>query len=193
MKIAYSEGLDDYAVKCDYRNAKIDENYAVRGQHRIYDGLALLNHALVNTVPDISKTIKVGDEEIKVRDSEAIQLANSKIDEIRHGFSNWLQEQSPEFKDKLTDLYNRKFNCFVRPSYEGSHQSLPDLDLKNLGIPDLYKSQKDAIWMLKQNGGGIADHEVGTGKTLIMCVAAYEMKRLALVNKPMIIGLKAIV
>ena len=31
----------------------------------------------------------------------------------------------------------------------------------------------------------------GTGKTLIMCVAAHEMKRLGLVHKPMIIGLKA--
>ena len=45
--------------------------------------------------------------------------------------------------------------------------------------------------MLIQNGGGIADHEVGTGKTLIMCIAAHEMKRLGLVHKPMIIGLKA--
>ena len=31
----------------------------------------------------------------------------------------------------------------------------------------------------------------GTGKTLIMCVAAHEMKRLELAHKPMIIGLKA--
>ena len=31
----------------------------------------------------------------------------------------------------------------------------------------------------------------GTGKTLIMCVAAHEMKRLGLAHKPMIIGLKA--
>ena len=45
--------------------------------------------------------------------------------------------------------------------------------------------------MLKQNGGGICDHEVGTGKTLIMCIAAHEMKRLGLANKPMIIGMKA--
>ena len=45
--------------------------------------------------------------------------------------------------------------------------------------------------MLKQNGGGICDHEVGTGKTLIMCMAAHEMKRLGLAHKPMIIGLKA--
>lgn len=31
----------------------------------------------------------------------------------------------------------------------------------------------------------------GTGKTLIMCVAAYEMKRLGIINRPLIIGLKA--
>lgn len=31
----------------------------------------------------------------------------------------------------------------------------------------------------------------GTGKTLIMCTAAFEMKRLGLANKPMIIGLKS--
>ena len=32
---------------------------------------------------------------------------------------------------------------------------------------------------------------IGTGKTLIMCIAAHEMKRLRLAHKPMIIGLKA--
>ena len=32
---------------------------------------------------------------------------------------------------------------------------------------------------------------IGTGKTLIMCMAAHEMKRLGIVHKPMIIGLKA--
>ena len=78
----------------------------------------------------------------------------------------------------------------MRPNFDGTHQTFPDLDLKRLGIDDLYKSQKDAVWMLKTNGGGICDHEVGAGKTLIMCTAAYEMKRLGLANKPMIIGLK---
>lgn len=40
------------------------------------------------------------------------------------------------------------------------------------------------------NGGGIIDHEVGGGKTLIMCVSSYEKKRLVLVNKPIITALK---
>ena len=193
VRISYSESLDEYSVTCSHRTMKITDEFLVKGYYRHYDGMHLLKHALHNTCPDMMK--KVGEDEhgndIKARDSEGIQLANAKIDEIRNGFTEWLEEQSPEFKKRLTDMYNDKFNCFVRPKYDGSHQTFPGLDLKGLGITDLYPSQKDCIWMLKQNGGGIADHEVGTGKTLIMCVSAHEMKRLGLVHKPMIIGLKA--
>ena len=193
VRISYSESLDEYSVACSHKTMKITDEFLVKGYYRHYDGMHLLKHALHNTCPDMMK--KVGEDEhgndIKARDSEGIQLANAKIDEIRNGFTEWLEEQSPEFKKRLTDMYNDKFNCFVRPKYDGSHQTFPGLDLKGLGITDLYPSQKDCIWMLKQNGGGIADHEVGTGKTLIMCVSAHEMKRLGLVHKPMIIGLKA--
>ncbi|MEN6363367.1 MAG: N-6 DNA methylase [Bacteroidales bacterium] len=189
--IHYSAVADEFSVNATNLNANIYDKYAVKSQSRTFNGLALMKHALVNTSPDITKSIMVGDTEVRVRDSEAIQMANAKIDEIRKGFSDWLNEQSPEFKDRLSNLYNRKFNCFVRPDYNGSHQTFPQLNMKNLGIEDLYSSQKDAVWMLKQNGGGICDHEVGAGKTLIMCCGAYEMKRLGLANKPMIIGLKS--
>ena len=70
----------------------------------------------------------------------------------------------------------------MRPKYDGTHQEFPDLDLKGLGIDNLYDSQKDAIWMDKLLGGGIIDHEVGGGKTLIMCCGAYEKKRLGLAD-----------
>ena len=193
VRITYSENIDEYAVACSHKTMKITDEFLVKGYYRHYDGMNLLKHALHNTCPDMMKSIGKDEHgnDIKVRDSEGIQLANAKIDEIRNGFTEWLEEQSPEFKKRLTDMYNDKFNCFVRPKYDGSHQKFPDLDLKGLGIKDLYPSQKDCIWMLKQNGGGIADHEVGTGKTLIMCVSAHEIKRLGLAHKPMIIGLKA--
>lgn len=193
VNIRYMENLDEYLVDIKSRNAKITDQYAVKGYYRNYDGITLLKHALVNTVPDISKCIgkDANNRDIKVRDSEAIQLANAKIDEIRNGFTDWLQDQPSEFQQQLANEYNKKFNCFVRPAYDGSHQTFPDLNLKGLGISGLYPSQKDCIWMLIQNGGGIGDHEVGTGKTLIMCVAAHEMHRLGLVHKPIIIGLKA--
>ena len=196
VRIAYAPGMDEFSAVCERKNIKIWDEFCVKGYYRHYDGMSLLKHALHNTCPDMMKCI--GEDEngndIKVRDAEGIQLANAKIDEIRNGFSEWLEEQSPEFKERLVTMYNRKFNCFVRPKYDGSHQTFPDLDLKGLasrGVKDIYPSQKDCVWMLKQNGGGICDHEVGTGKTLIMCMAAHEMKRLGLAHKPMIIGLKA--
>ncbi len=197
VKIAYSSSMDEYSAEASRKNMTIWEEFCVRGYYRTYDGMNLLKHALHNTVPDIKKSAGKDDNgnDIKVPDNEAIQLANTKIDEIRNGFSEWLEAQSPEFKEKLVDLYNDKFNCFVRPQYDGSHQTFPDLNMKLLGdrygIHSIYQSQKDCIWMLKQNGGGICDFEVGCGKTLIMCIAAHEMKRLGLAHKPMIIGLKA--
>ncbi len=191
VDIHYTPNLDDFSVNADSLNAKINDKYCVRGQSRSYNGIVLLKHALLNTTPKITKIVMMGDKEVKVPDSEAIQMAGSKIDEIREKFTEWLYEQTPEFKERLTRLYNDKFNCFVRPDYDGSHQTFPGLNLKNLGIENLYGSQKDAVWMLKQNNGGICDHEVGAGKTLIMCCGAYEMKRLNIANKPMIIGLKA--
>ena len=196
VKIAYSASMDEFSVACSHKNFKIWDEFCVKGYYRSYDGMHLLKHALHNTCPDMMKSIGKDEHgnDIKVRDSEGIQLANAKIDEIRNGFSEWLEEQSPQFKERLTTMYNRKFNCFVRPKYDGSHQTFPDLNLKGLasrGIRSVYPSQMDCVWMLKQNGGGICDHEVGTGKTLIMCIAAHEMKRLNLAHKPMIIGLKA--
>ena len=197
VSIVYSDSMDEYSAKCSMKTMAITDEYMVKGYYRHYDGMSLLKHALHNTCPDMMKSI--GEDEhgndIKVRDSEGIQLANAKIDEIRNGFTEWLEEQSDSFKERLTTMYNRKFNCFVRPKYDGSHQTFPDLDLKALGgkygIKSVYPSQKDCVWMLLQNGGGICDHEVGTGKTLIICMAAHEMKRLGMAHKPMIIGLKA--
>jgi N12 class adenine-specific DNA methylase len=191
VRIHYSESSDDFSIHCDRKNIHISEKYAIKSESRTFDGINLLKHALVNTTPDITKKVMVDDREVKVRDMEAIQMANTKIDEIRTAFTDWLHAQNDEFKTRLTDQYNDTFNCFVRPDYDGSHQEFPGLDRKGLGIEDLYSSQKDAVWMIKLNNGAICDHEVGAGKTLIMCTGAQEMKRLGMAHKPMIIGLKA--
>ena len=195
--VSYLPEMDEYILSCDRKNQAIWHTYAVQGEFKRYDGLHLLKHALHNTVPNITKSKEITDPKtgekatIKVRDGRAIQMADTKIEEIRQAFVSWLGRTPETFKQQLADRYNRLFNCFVRPDFDGSHQTFPGLDLKGLSFPDLYPSQKDAVWMLKTNGGGICDHEVGGGKTVIMCTAAYEMKRLGLANKPMIIGLKA--
>ena len=165
VNIEYYASRDDFTVTAERSNLIINEKFAVQSEKQLFTGIHLMKHGLLNTTPNITKTIQVLDENgekksVKVADPEAIQLANSKIDEIRNGFTDWLNDQSPGFQNKLADLYNKKFNCYVRPQYDGSHQTFPDLDLKALGIVDLYPSQKDCIWMQKLMGGGIADHEV---------------------------------
>ena len=146
VRISYSESLDEYSVACSHRTMKITDEFLVKGYYRHYDGMHLLKHALHNTCPDMMK--KVGEDEngndIKARDSEGIQLANAKIDEIRNGFTEWLEEQSPEFKKRLTDMYNDKFNCFVRPKYDGSHQTFPGLDLKGWESPTCIPARRTA-------------------------------------------------
>jgi N12 class adenine-specific DNA methylase len=156
--VHYAPNSDEYSVKTDYRTIAISDKYAVQGEFGKYDGVSLLKHALNNATPNIGKPAKATDRDgreitVKVRDGEKIQLANSKIDEFRSGFTDWLNQQTPEFKQRLTDLYNRRFNCFVRPQYDGSHRTFPNPDLKAPGIPDLYQSQKDCIRMQKLLGG----------------------------------------
>ena len=193
VSVSYSAKMDAFGIENHGYSPLISQKYVVKGDFEVYDGMDLLHHAMLNTLPNINKD--GGKDEhgktIRIPDFEARQKADTLISEIRQAFVEWLHAQPDDFKERLTDLYNRKFNCYVRPRYDGSHQQFLGLDLRGLGIDDLYPSQKDAIWMIKQNGGGICDHEVGTGKTLIMCVAAYEMHRLGLARKPMIIGIKA--
>ena len=128
VHIGYSAPADEYTVKAPTKNPKISHTYAVKGEFKTYDGINLMKHALHNTIPDISKSKTVLDKEtgkekqIKVRDGDAIQQANTKIEEMREQFSAWLVRQPDTFKEKLADRYNRLFNCFVRPQYDGSHQ-----------------------------------------------------------------------
>ena len=206
VNVKYEPLIDQYAVECRGHSEKVWTEFSVSSEaSKRLDGMDLLTHALQNSCPKMmryarnsngQRIINDDGDYVKEEDPEKTQQANNKIEEIRQGYVDWLQQQPKEFRDNLAAAYNRRFNCFVKPKYDGSHQTFPGLDRENLrknikGFEDLYQSQKDCIWMLLLNGGGICDHEVGGGKTLIMCIAAHEMKRLGMCHKPMIIGLKA--
>jgi len=186
-EVMYFDVNDTYLVRLNGYSPAAYNTYTVRN----CNGEDLFVHALHDTVPEITKEIERNGDRVRVPDEEAIQEASTKIQEIRERFNAWLDSQSLEVRDELVRVYNERFNCFVRPHYDGSAQTFPGLSFEHFPYKELYPSQKDAVWMLKQNGGGICWHEVGTGKTMIMCVAAYEMKRLGLVQKPLIVGLKA--
>ena len=185
--VMYFDVNDTYLVRLQGYSPVVYNTYSVRN----YNGEDLFVHALQDTVPEITKEIERNGDKVRVPDEEAIQEAATKIQDIRSRFNQWLDSQPIEVRDELVRVYNERFNCYVRPHYDGSAQTFPNLSFEQFPYDSLYPSQKDAIWMIKQNGGGICWHEVGTGKTMIMCVSAYEMKRLGLVQKPLIIGLKA--
>jgi len=216
VTVKYDRNLDQYACDSDRGNEKIYTQYAVSSEaSQSLDGMDLLVHALQNSCPkmmkyrrdEMGRKIQQGKSYAKDEDPEATQKANTLIEEIRQGYQDWLLRQPKALREGLAEKYNRLFNCHVKPQFDGSHQRFPGIDWAGLeakyGIPQpvykdgkkvsggLYKSQEDCIWMLVMNGGGICDHEVGSGKTLIMCLAAHEMKRLGFCHKPMIIGLKA--
>ena len=186
-EVMYFDVNDTYVMRLKGYSPAAYNTYSVRN----FNGEDLFVHALHDTVPEITKEVYRNGDKVRVPDEEAIQEAATKIQEIRSNFNQWLDARPLEVRDELVRTYNERFNCYVRPAYDGSAQTFPQLSFEQFPYNELYPSQKDAIWMIKQLGGGICWHEVGTGKTMIMCVSAYEMKRLGLVQKPLIIGLKA--
>lgn len=195
-KITYTAANDMFLVENKSGYSYDDEGnqfgkyrvYCEASQRR-YDGYEILGFALIDKCPEITYTRR----EIKFTDHEGMQLVQKKIDQMRREFLEFMQSKkiTPEERLQIEQLYNEKFNCYVRAQFDGSMQTFPGLDFSQLGFSDLYQSQKDCIAMLKANHGGVAWHTVGGGKTMIMCVTAYEMHRLGLCNKPVIIGLKA--
>lgn len=190
--VNYFPSLDTFKVKIESSNAKTNAEYAVTPKNgKTSYGNTLLEHALENTTPFYTYEVDLGDKTIRVPDNDAIQLAHQKIETIRNSFNEWLNNLPNSDKKYLEELYNNTFNCYVLREYDGSHLQFPGLDRKRLGIEDLYSSQKNSAWRIIQNRGALIDHEVGLGKTLTMIIAAHEMKRLGIVNKPMILALKA--
>lgn len=187
-KIEYFPRQDTFTVKMKEYSSAAQSLWGVEWKLAAED---IMLNAMYNTFPQITKTVYNGNEKTKEVDAEATQLAASKIQDMQERFIEWLDARDVRTKDTLADTYNERFNCFVRPHYDGSCQTFPGLSFDKFDYKELYPSQKDAIWMIKQNGGGICDHQVGSGKTMIMCVAAYEMKRIGMIHKPMIIALKA--
>jgi N12 class adenine-specific DNA methylase len=191
--VDFFPSLDTFKVSYKSGNAITDGEFSVAPKSGSpARGYTLLEHALENTSPYFTYEIEKPDgTKVRLPDNEAIQLAHQKVETIRTRFTAWLEDRPQEEKKALETLYNVTFNCYVLREYDGSHLTFPGLDLKRLKIPGLYSSQRNAVWRIIQNRGALIDHEVGLGKTLTMIVAAHEMKRLGIIQKPMILALKA--
>lgn len=121
-------------------------------------------------------------EKIRVLDKQKTAIAQSKQDEIKMKFSEWIFNEQNR-RETLVRIYNDKFNCIRNREYDGSN-------LKFYGMnPDikLRKHQLNAIARILYNGNTLLAHEVGAGKTFEMIASAMESKRLGLSNKSLFV------
>jgi len=149
-------------------------------------GSELLEHALNGTSPVYHyKNVVTGKTEI---DQYATAKAGMKIEEMGRAWMNYVLVR-PNILEHLERIYNNVYNLDVLRSYDGSH--LKFSNMQN-GIK-LHSHQKDAIWQMVQQNGGMVDHIVGAGKTLVMAGLSDELQRLGVARRVMIICKKSTV
>ena len=109
-------------------------------------------------------------------------IAQGKQELIKQAFADWIWKD-PERREKLTRLYNEKFNSTRPREYDGSHMSFvginPEITLR--------PHQVNAIAHILYGGNTLLAHVVGAGKTFEMVAAAQESKRLGLCQKSLFV------
>lgn len=100
----------------------------------------------------------------------------------KDAFRDWIWK-APDRRERLTRLYNERFNSTRPREYDGSHLTFPGIN------PEikLRPHQVNAIARILYGGNTLLAHVVGAGKTFEMTAAAMESKRLGLCNKPLFV------
>ncbi len=109
-------------------------------------------------------------------------IAQQKQDIIKAEFDNWIW-RDPARRERLTQLYNERFNSTRPREYDGSHITFSGMNPEIA----LRKHQEDAVARIMYGGNSLLGHVVGAGKTWTMVAAAMESKRLGLCNKSLFV------
>ncbi|MET3803988.1 N12 class adenine-specific DNA methylase [Nakamurella sp. UYEF19] len=148
-----------------------------------HDGYALFESLLFNTPVLVTKTVLDYDGNPRdVPDEEGTAAAIAKREAIAHRFSTWLWED-PDRANRLTAVYNRRFNTHVARRYDGSGLTLP-------GLGTHFRpraTQVDAVARITSEPTTLLDHVVGAGKTGTMAMGAMELRRLGQARQPWLV------
>ena len=109
-------------------------------------------------------------------------IAQAKQDKIKQAFQDWIWNDQ-ERRERLTYLYNEKFNAIIPREYDGSHITFDGINPEITLRPH----QVNAIARVLYGGNTLLAHEVGAGKTFEMVASAMESKRLGLCNKSLFV------
>ncbi|WP_339140494.1 PLxRFG domain-containing protein [Pseudoalteromonas galatheae] len=147
---------------------------------------ALLESALNRRTEKVFDTVYIDGKEKRQINNAETAAANETVAKIKDEFKTWVIEDLAASAE-IKAIYNRDFNTTVPRKYDGSHLTLPRLSSRY----KLRDWQKNVAWRILQNGNTYMAHGVGAGKTLASSVAAIELKRLGLANKPTFAVLKS--
>jgi N12 class adenine-specific DNA methylase len=130
----------------------------------------------------IFDTVYEDGKEVRVFNKKETQIAQQKQDLIKDAFQGWVWKD-PKRRERLTRLYNDRFNSIRPREYDGSHIRFPGMNPEIT----LRTHQNNGAARIIYGGNTLLAHCVGAGKTYTMVAAAMESKRLGLCNKSMFV------
>ena len=121
-------------------------------------------------------------KKVAILNTKQTAIAQGKQEQIKQKFADWIWAD-PNRRERLTTLYNEKFNSIRPREYDGSHLNFvginPEITLR--------PHQVNAIAHILYGGNTLLAHVVGAGKTFEMVAAAQESKRLGLCQKSLFV------
>jgi N12 class adenine-specific DNA methylase len=182
VTVSHSSAIATWAVTLDsYAKANVS-NTTTHGSPRALAS-DLIDDALNGRTPTIYDQI---DKDTRVVNQQETIAAREAQQKIKDRFSEWIW-QDEERAQRLSRLYNDRFNNIRLRTFDGAHLTFPGMNRSMLRANDLDKHQKDAVWRALQSDNTLLAHCVGAGKTAVMTASAMEMKRLGLAHKPMMV------
>lgn len=152
------------------------KNHVDFGTQRI-GAVSILNLMMNSRAPEIKEKV----DGKYVTDQAATEAARQKADKIRAHWDSWIWKDADR-AEKLTSIYNDKFNRTVERKYDGSHMTCPGMS----PAITLLNHQKNGVWRGLQERTILLDQVVGAGKTYEGIAMLMEMRRLGITKKPLI-------
>lgn len=182
IKVNYSQFTGEWNIEGKSYDRSNVKAYSTYGTSRI-NAYKIIEETL--NLKDVRIFDYIEDEEGKkkaVLNKKETAIAQAKQELIKQGFQDWIWSD-PVRREKLTKMYNEKFNSIRPREYDGSHIVFngmnPEIELR--------EHQKNAVAHILYGGNTLLAHAVGAGKTFEMVAAAMESKRLGLCNKSLFV------
>ena len=176
--VHYSQYTGDWRIEGKSRDRSSVQAYSTYGTARA-NGYKIIEETLnLRSVRVVDYVEDEHGNRVPVLNKKETAIAQGKQELIKQAFADWIWKD-PERRERLTRLYNEKFNSIRPREYDGSHLNFVGI---NPAIT-LRPHQVNAIARILYGGNTLLAHVVGGGKTFEMVAAGMESKRLGLCEK----------